>query len=66
MRFLVFVFLLSVLSFSAGCDMLKESADTTEGGGAGAMDVAEKSSSGTLEGVDLESGELPGEEDEDF
>jgi hypothetical protein len=49
--------LLALLFALAGCNVAKDTADTTEKGGQGAVGLAEKMSGGTVGDADADSGE---------
>ena len=56
MRYLITLAILLLLAISS-CDMFKESAEATKGGGDGAVGIADKMSEGTLKDADMDSGE---------
>ncbi|MCB1218939.1 hypothetical protein KDL44_16280 [bacterium] len=56
MRYLFAALIAAILAFTS-CDMFKETADTTQGGGEGAVGIADKMSQGTLKDADMDSGE---------
>ena len=62
MRFLIAVPLAALLCLTA-CPVAEETVQETEDAGSTAVGVAEEMSEGTLGDADIESGELPGEED---
>ncbi|MCB1220954.1 MAG: hypothetical protein H7A35_12480 [Planctomycetales bacterium] len=56
MRYL-FAALLALVLGLCSCDMFKDTADTTQAGGEGAVGIADKMSEGTLKDADMDSGE---------
>lgn len=56
MRYLITLAVLLLLNICS-CDMFKEGADSTKGGGEGAVGIADKMSEGTLKDADMDSGE---------
>ena len=57
--------LATCLCFIAACPAVEETVDETEQASSTAVGVAEEMSEGTLGEVDVETGELPGEGNED-
>ena len=57
MRYLLIALYAAATLLLAGCDMAKDTTDTTEEGGAGAVGIAEKMSQGTVGDVDEDTGE---------
>jgi hypothetical protein len=57
MRWLLTCLASITLLLAISCDMAKDTADTTEGGGEGAVGIAEKMSQGTLGDTEEDLGE---------
>lgn len=64
MRLFVTLVILGLLAVCAGCNTAKDTANTTEKGGAGAVGIAEKMKGGTVGNADADSGETSGSEQE--
>jgi hypothetical protein len=63
-RYLITLAALLLLNLCS-CDMFKEGADSTKGGGEGAVGIADKMSDGTLKDADMDSGESSSDSSED-
>ncbi len=64
MRVVVGLIIIGLLAFCAGCNTAKDTANTANKGGQGAVGIAEKMKGGTVGNADADTGESPGAGDE--